>query len=157
MNQLINWLKAHPIAVIVAILVLVVALLWFKDSVGGQIERFNQWRFAKAVEAKQAEIDKLSSENAKMLEEMKKAFALGEAKELERDAAYAELERYGAAARAAVEKQKEAAKQYESEKAAIDIDVSLHQRCLNLCRERAELGYDCRPSADLYCSRYAGR
>lgn len=157
LNSIGKWLKSNPIVILILLALLVFAVLWFKDAIGGQIERFNQWRFAKAVAAKQAENDKLSETNKRLMDEIKKSYAYGEAKELERDAAYAELERYGAAARAAVEKQKEAAKQYEAEKAAIDVDATLHQRCLNLCTERAELGYSCKPSADIYCSRYAGR
>lgn len=156
-NSAWNFIKNNPIFILIAALVLALILWWFNDAIGGQVERFNQWRFAKAVAAKQAEIDKLSAENKRLLEEAKRSFAYGEAKELERDAAYAELEKYGAAARAAVEAQKKASQEYEAEKAAIDVDVPLYQRCVSLCAERAELGYGCKPSAELYCSRYAGR
>jgi hypothetical protein len=137
--------------------VVLVLLIWFKDSIGGGIEKFNRWRFDKAIAQEQAEIKKLKDENAKLLEEAKKAYALGEAKELERDAAYAELEKYGAQARAAVDAQKKAAEEYAKDQADIAIDVPLHVRCLDLCRERAELGYGCKPSAEDYCRVYSGR
>lgn len=145
-----------PLAIGGAVLVLLV-YLFLGSWVGGQVERFNQWRFDKAVAAKQAEIQKLQDENKKLIDEMKRAFALGEAKELERDAAYAELAKYGAAAREAVERQKEAAKEYEAEKIRIGIDVPLYQRCLDLCTERAEVGYPCKPTNLIYCQQYSGR
>ena len=52
-NSVWNFIKANPILVLVAALVLVLILWWFADAISGQVERFNQWRFAKAVAAKQ--------------------------------------------------------------------------------------------------------
>lgn len=158
MRSLWAWVKTNPIGAaaiaLITIVLVVVIFVIFKDAISNQLERFNRWRFDKAVAAEQAEIKRISEENAQLREEMKKAYALGEAKELERDAAYAELEKYGAAAKAAVEAQKVAAEEYEKDKNAIAVDVPLHQRCLDLCRERAELGYGCKPNADTYCARY---
>lgn len=156
-NSLLKWIKGNPVIALVVAVILIAALWWFKGAIGGQVERFNQWRFDKAVAAKQAEIDKLSQENKKLLEEAKRAFALGEAKELERDAAYAELERYGVKAREAVAAQQKAQAEYEADKTRINTDIPLLERCRHLCAERAEVGYPCRPSVELYCSRYAGR
>jgi hypothetical protein len=156
-NAVLNWIKSNPLFAGIAALVLAVLLVWFKDSIGGQFERFNQWRFDKAVAAKQAEIDKISQENKRLLEEAKRAFALGEAKELERDAAYAELERYGVKAREAVAAQQKAQAEYEADKNRINADIPMFEQCRMLCSERAEVGYPCRPSVDLYCARYAGR
>lgn len=156
-NSLLKWIKGNPVIALVVAVILIAALWWFKGAIGGQVERFNQWRFDKAVAAKQAEIDKLSQENKKLLEEAKRAFALGEAKELERDAAYAELERYGVKAREAVAAQQKAQAEYEADKTRINTDIPLFERCRHLCAERAEVGYPCRPSVELYCSRYAGR
>lgn len=161
MNHLINsaiaWAKTNPFVILIAVVVLIILLFWFKDSIGGQIEKLNRWRHDKAIAAERAEIKKLQDENKTLLEAAKKAFALGEAKELERDAAYAELEKYGAAGRAAVEKQKEASKQYEADQAAIAVDVSLHERCRQLCASRSEVGYPCRPTTEDYCRIYSGR
>lgn len=156
-NPILKWAKANPTLAIIAGLILVIALWWFWGAIGGQVERFNQWRFDKAVAAKQAEIDALSQENKKLLEEAKRAFAFGEAKELERDAAYSELERYGVKAREAVAAQQKAQADYEADKTRIDTDRPLFERCKDLCAGRAEVGYPCRPSVELYCSRYAGR
>jgi hypothetical protein len=161
MNYAINtfrrWLTGNPLFIAVGLLVLAGLFFFFRDAVGGQIERFNQWRFDKAVAAKQKEIDTLSQQNKQLTDEMKRAFAFGEAKELERDAAYSELERYGVKAREAVAAQQKAQADYEADKTRIDSDRSLFDRCKDLCTERAEVGYPCRPSVELYCSRYAGR
>ena len=157
MSRLINWIKTNPIVALIAVGVLIILLIWFKDAIGGQVERFNRWRFDKAIAAEKKEIDRLTNENKVLLEEAKKAFALGEAKELERDAAYAELEKYGAAARAAVDKQKQAAEDYANDQAHIAIDVSMFQRCKDLCQSRSEVGYPCKPSTEEYCKVYAGR
>ena len=144
-------------AKVAAIIVILLIAFWFRQKISNGFEKFNQWRFDKAVAQKQAEIDAIKKQNAQLLEEAKKAYALGEAKELERDAAYRELEKYGAAARAAVEAQKEAAKEYEADKNRIAVDVPVYQRCKDLCAERAEVGYPCKPSVESYCARYSGR
>ncbi len=157
MKALVAWFKAHPLYAVLLIVALVLLGFWFKDVLGSGIEKVNRWRFSKTVAEQQVDIDKLKKENAQLTEEMKKAYALGEAKELERDAAYAELERYGAAAKAAVEAQRKASVDYESEKTSIAVDVPMHDRCLSLCAGRAEAGYPCKPSGSAFCNRYAGR
>lgn len=139
----------------VAALVLLIVGIWFKDAIGGQVENFNRWQHDKAIAAERQEIQRLTDENAKLLQEAKTAYALGSAKELEADALYAELAKYGAGAKAAAEAQKKASEEYEKNKAAIDIDVPLFERCKNLCSERAEVGYGCRPSPEDYCRRYS--
>lgn len=151
------WVVEHPLYALLLAAALILVLFWFKDTLGAGIERVNQWRFSKTVAAQKVDIDKLTKENERLMGEIKKAFALGEAKELERDAAYAELEKYGAQARAAVEAQKEAAKEYESDKVGITVDIPLFDRCKKYCSDRAELGYGCKPNAVVYCERYAGR
>jgi hypothetical protein len=156
-TKITNLIKAHPLYLMIILVLLIGMGIWFKDTLGAGLERINRWRFSRTVAAQQAEIKKIQDENTKLTDEIKKAYALGEAKELERDAAYAELAKYGAAAKAAIEAQKEAAKQYEIDKNNIALDVPLFQRCKNLCAERAELGYGCKPNADAYCQQYAGR
>jgi hypothetical protein len=153
-RKVFDWIKGNPLLAGIALLVLVVLLIWFSDAIGGQVERFNRWRHDKAIAAEQAEIKRLKDENAKLLQEAKTAYALGAAKELERDAAYAELEKYGAQARAAVEAQKEAAEEYAKNQADIAADVPMHVRCNDLCRARQEIGKPCPAS---YCDRYIGR
>jgi hypothetical protein len=144
------------IAAIVVAVLLVVGVLG-RDWLSARLEKFNQWRFQRAVAEQRAETDKVKAENVKLLAEMKQVYALGQAKELERDAAYAELAKYGEAAKKAVEAQQEAAKQYEADQSAIAVDISLFKRCHNLCASRAEVGYPCKPNPDAYCSKYAGR
>lgn len=157
LGKVFAWAKTNPFVILIAVVVLAILLFWFKDAIGGQVEKFNRWRFDKAIAAERAEIKKLQDENKTLLEAAKKAFALGEAKELERDAAYAELEKYGAAARAAVDAQKKAAEDYANDQANIAVDISLFQRCRNLCQSRAEVGYPCRPTTEDYCRVYSGR
>lgn len=154
---MIAWAKKNPFVILIAVGVLIILLFWFKDSIGGQVEKLNRWRHDKAIAAERVEIEKLKNENAKLLQEAKTAYALGSAKELERDAAYAELEKYGTAARAAVEAQKKAGEEYAKEMEAINADVPLFDRCLAYCGQRSELGYPCKPSTEVYCRVYSGR
>lgn len=158
MTKVIAWVKSNPLFAVVIVIAVIIVLVWFKDAIGGQVERFNRWRFDKAIAAEKAQVDKLKAENQKLLEDAKTAYALGKAKELERDALYAELEKYGTAAKDAIEKQKKAAKDYETDLKDIAVDVSLLDRCLQYCGSRLEIGYPCKPSASEYCRvRYSGR
>ncbi len=145
-NSVINWVKSNPLFALIAVAALIFVLIWFKDSIGGQIEKVNRRLHDKAIAAEQAEIERLKDENDKLLQEAKTAFALGEAKGLEADALYAELAKYGKAAQAAAEAQKKASDEYEKELATISVDVPLLDRCRALCSERATVGYPCKPN-----------
>lgn len=148
----IRWILAG-----VAAVVLLIVGIWFKDAIGGQIEKVNRWRHDKAIAAEREEIQRLTDENKFLLASAKKAFAFGEAKGLEADALYVELAKYGAAAKAAAEAQKKASDEYEKEVANINVDVSLLDRCRALCSERTKVGYPCKPSAEDYCRVYTNR
>lgn len=157
MNAIIAYIRDHPLYAVIGLIAVLMITIWFRDAIGGQVERFNRWRFDKAIATERAEITRLQAENAKLLDQTKAAFAKGEVIELQRDAAYAELARYGVQAKAAVEAQKKASEQYETDKAVIAADVPLYQRCNDLCTIRAEVGYPCKPSTATYCEQYRGR
>lgn len=136
----------------VAAVVLLIVGIWFKDAIGGLLEKVNRKLHDRAIAAERLEIERLTDENNKLLNDAKTAYALGEAKTLEADALYVELAKYGKDAKAAADAQRKASDEYEASKAAIQVDVSLLQRCLDLCREREQVGYPCRSN---YCDRYA--
>lgn len=136
--SLAKWVIAGVLTVL-----LVLLFIWGKDGISNWNEKRKQAQYDAKQKATDAEIGKLQEGNRQLLLEKKEADAKAEMKTQESDLLKLELAKYGKAARDAVSKQTEAMKNYEEDKARINLDASPFQRCVDLCRERAGIGYPC--------------
>lgn len=143
-------LKTKAVIVAFVLLLIAVAVLWSCRDTRPAIEDDN------AYKALQGENNVLREQNVQLRASAAQHEAKAQALELERDGLRAELERFGKIAADGVQKQKEAAEQYEKDMAIIDVDISQLERCHRYCANRAELGYACKPNADAYCQKHYG-
>lgn len=138
LSPLIKWAIAGVLAVL-----LVLLFVWGKDGISNWNEKRKQAQYDAKQKASDAEIAKLKQANEQLITENKEATAKAEMKTQESDLLKLELAKYGKAAKDAVSKQTEAMKNYEEDKARINLDATPFQRCVDLCRERAGIGYPC--------------
>jgi hypothetical protein len=155
----VNWFKSLPALaryVIIAVAIGLALLVGIKgkDWVSDRWEKHLEAKYDKSMAAKEAEAQKLIGERDKAITEAKEAIAKAELKEQESDLLKLELAKYGKAAQDAVNKQNEAVKNYEEDKARINLDATAFERCNSLCSERKQIGYPC-PAK--FCDRYSGR
>lgn len=138
----LSWVLRLVIVGVLAVL-LVLLFVWGKDGISNWNEKRKQAQYDAKQKASDAEIAKLKQANEQLITENKEATAKAEMKTQESDLLKLELAKYGKAAKDAVSKQTEAMKNYEEDKARINLDATPFQRCSDFCRERAGIGYPC--------------
>ena len=142
--------KTKVVLAVFAILLIAVALFWSCYDTKPVIEDDN------AYKVMQGENNILRQQNDALRQEKDALKSHGEALEKERDGLRAELEKFGKQAAAGVEKQKEAAQQYEKDIAVIGIDIPDMERCQRYCASRSAAGLPCQPNPDAYCRLHYG-